>query len=191
MANDATKVSAGKPAVSGAIFFAAVGTTLPASASDTLDAAFKAVGYVSEDGVTNSLNPETQKIKAWGGDVVLVLRTGIDDQFKFKMIQSMDENVLKAVYGEANVTVTPASGSNPESIAINVNNSQQDAHAWVIDTILKGGALKRIVIPNGTIETVGDIVYKDNEAIGFDVTIAAGADSSGNSHYEYISGAAS
>ena len=120
--------------------------------------------------------------------VVLVLSNGIEDQFKFKMIQTRDENALKAVFGDANVTVTPAAGGTPEQISIQVNNSEQDAKAWVIDTILNGGCLKRIVIPKAKVEAIGDIVYRDNEAIGFDVTLGAIADGSGNSHYEYISG---
>lgn len=190
MGNDATKVSAGKPVVTGAISFAPVGTTLPTDASTALDAAFKQIGYASDDGVTNSLNKEVTKIKAWGGDTVLVLNNSMDDQFKFKMLQTIDEAALKAVYGEDNVTITPAAGGQPEQIAINVNNAQQSPKSWVIDMILNGGALKRIVIPTATIESVGDIVYKDDEAIGYDVTLAAGADTAGNTHYEYITGAA-
>ena len=51
MANTATNVSTGKPSKSGAIFFAPLGTSLPTSADETKDAAFVALGYVSEDGL--------------------------------------------------------------------------------------------------------------------------------------------
>ena len=43
-------VSAGKPKVSGAVYRAALGSTLPTDATTSLDAAFKELGYVSEDG---------------------------------------------------------------------------------------------------------------------------------------------
>ena len=52
--------------------------------------------------------------------------------------------------------------------------------------ILKGGALKRVVLPNAKVTAVGDITYADASAVGYETTVSAVPDTSGNTHYEYI-----
>lgn len=182
MSADAKLVSTGKAAVGGAIWRAALGSTLPTDADGTLDAAFKCLGYVSEDGLTNSNTISAEDVKAWGGDTVLSMQTSKEDKFKFKLIESMNEDVLKAVYGTKNVS----SDSVSNTITIKANSEDQEEAAWVVEMIMKGDKKRRIVIPDAKISEIGDIVYKDNEAIGYDVTLTAVPDTDGNTHYEYI-----
>lgn len=182
--SDALKVSAGKPKIGGAIYSAPLGTTLPTDATTELDAAFKSLGYVSEDGVSNASSPEIETLKAWGGDSVLTLNKGRADKVKYKLIEALNEEVIKAVYGEKNVTGTVAAG-----LTITVNSEEQPPRAYVIDMILKNNTLKRIVIPNAQLGEVEDIVYADNSEIGYGCTLYALPDAEGQTHYEYIKAA--
>lgn len=184
MANNVANVqnvSVGEPAVAGAIYRAPVGTTLPTDASSSLSASFKTFGYISEDGLTNSNSRDTSTVKDWSGADIVTLQNSKTDTFKYKMMEVKNVEVLKDVYGDENV-----SGDIETGLTIKANAKELTAHAYVIDTLLSGGYLKRIVIPNGKVTEIADLVYKKTEAMGYEVTITALPDTEENTHYEYI-----
>lgn len=183
---NANNVTTGKRRTAGGIYRAAAGTTLPTDATTSLAAAFKEIGYISEDGVTNSISKTTNEIKEWGGDTVDSEVSEQTDQFTFKSIESMNVDTLKAVFGDTNVTESTG------AISILVKAGAFGGGVWVIDVAQKGGRLKRIVIPDGKITALGDIVYNGSEAVGYDITLSAFYDSTiGGTHKEYISAATS
>lgn len=179
MAN-AKKVTASKPKVGGAIFRAPIGTALPTDATTALNTAFKNLGYVSDSGIVNSGEITVEKVKAWGGDVVLSAQTEKTDTFKLTLIEGLNADVLKAVRGATNVT----SGTASETV-VKVNSDEQVAASWVFEILHKGGAMKRICVPSGTITEIGDVSYTDGDPVGFEITITATPDESGYTHYEY------
>lgn len=181
---NAQNVTTGKPKKSGAVYRAPLGTALPKNAATELDAAFQGLGYISEDGLTNANGPQSDSMKAWGGDTVLTYQKAKEDTFAFALIEAMNPDVLRSVYGDGNVSGTLDAG-----ITVKANSDEQQQYSWVVDMILRGGALKRVVIPAAAVTEVEDIVYADEEAVGYGITITAVPDEDGNTHYEYIQSA--
>lgn len=180
MANNA---GTAKPvALTGAIYVGEANSThLPTdvtTAMSSLSQYYKSVGYISDDGVVNSYSMESDEVKCWGGATVLTMTTGRTDNWQFTMISPRNIDALKLVYGATNVT--ESSGA----ITVTAKATEPEAHSFVIDAII-GGVARRICIPNAKVSETGDIVYKDDEALGYEVTISALANSDDVTHFEY------
>ena len=52
--------------------------------------------------------------------------------------------------------------------------------------IMTDGVLNEIVIPNAAVIELGEVKYVDNAEVGYDITLGATPDSTGNTAYEYI-----
>ena len=187
MANTALNVSTGKPKVTGGIYRAPLGTTLPTDASSTLDTAkFTSLGYIASGGVTHSFAMESGEYRAWGGDLVLSYTSSKTHTFAFGLIEVLNKTTYETVYGEAAVSGTLSSG-----ISVAADGSDPSEYVYVIELAMRDNAMKRIVIPDGKITAIGDVVYQDSDAVNYPITLTAQVDSSGKSHYEYIKKSAS
>lgn len=181
MANSVSNVTSGKPNINGAIYKAPLGTTLPASALEELSADFKSLGYISSDGVTEGAELESETIKAWGGDVVLIPFTGKTDTYAFKLIEYLNTEAMKVRYGDDNVTGDLSTG-----VTIKSSADEPEGHVYVIDQILKGNYLSRTVLFDATVTTLEEISYIDNDAAGYGVTLTLNPDSEGYTFARYI-----
>lgn len=179
---DSNNVTWAKPKIGGAVFVAPLKTELPIDAKASLGEAFKSLGYTSDDGIENDNSMETDTIKAWGGDIVANILKERKDTFTFTLIEALNMDVLMLIAGKENVT-----GSLKSGIKITSNMDELPNQIFVIEMILKGGVLKRIVIPSGKVTKVDKVSYKDNDISGYGITITA-FPVNGNTHYEYIVG---
>lgn len=182
MANTATNVSTGKPNISGAVYVAPLGTTVPTSPTSTLDPTkYTCLGYVSEDGLENSNEMDVSAIKAWGGMIVYRSLSELEDAFSLALIESENIDVLKTVYGDSNVTTT---GSGDIQVDVKADDPQEKV--WIFELSLRGGRAKRIIVPDGAITAREAITYNDSDAIAYGITVSAYPDSSGQTHKELI-----
>ena len=142
MSNTASYVSAGKPKIAGAVYRAVAETPAPTDATTNLATAFKALGYCSEDGLVNSNSPSSTNIKAWGGDTVLNIQEEKEDTFQLTLIEVLNVEVLKAVYGSTNVTGTLA-GTN--GVTVTANAKEPEEGVWAIDMVMNSNTVNMAV----------------------------------------------
>jgi len=184
MANTAANVVAGTPLATGGILIGDLTATAPTTALSTLTG-FAAAGYIGEDGVTEANERSTDRIRAWGGDTVKVVQTEHNVTYQFTFLETLNADVLKAVYGEDNVTTTAATVSTGTLHEVAVNASVLPRKSYVFE-VKDGPAKIRIYVPDGQITEVGEITYSDSEVVGYEVTVEAFADDLGNKAYKFL-----
>ena len=164
--------------VTGGAYVAPEGTPIPTNAVTALNAAFDEVGYISEDGVSQSISEDITDLKAWqNGDVVRKIQTSHDLTYALTMIETSDVT-LETYYG------------NYAAGAVEITGEQLPHKAWVLE-VEDGDDIIRVVIPDGQITERGDIVYQNGDAVGYPITITCFPDDDGVKAYLYVSGTGS
>lgn len=159
-------------AVTGTVEAAPLGTTLPTTAESTTDAAFVDQGYVSEDGITQTINTDITDIKAWqNGDIVRKVQTGHDVMYALTLIETSEAS-LETYYG------------NYAAGVVEVTGEQMPHRSWAL-TVVDGEQIIRVVIPDGQITERGEVVYANGDPIGYSITITAFPDTEGVKAYIY------
>jgi hypothetical protein len=186
MANPtSSKVVAGKPQVLGGAFFAPTATVGPTDGTTALNVAFIGLGYIGDDGLSETVDRSIDKKKAWGGDVVKIVQTDFGAQLKLTLIETLNADVLKAVYGDANVTTTAATASKGQEFKVLVKSDVLPRKSWVFE-IRDDPAKIRIYVPLGQVTEIGEVTYTESDLTGYEITIDCFPDSSGNSFTKYI-----
>jgi len=152
--------------VTGNVYFAPVGTTLPTDVTTALNAAFKAVGYVNADALTESLSVTTEKVRAWQKKSgVRTLVTEFDWTFQFVALES-SPLVLELYYGGADSTTTGG-----VSKTVIPNDIAAVQKACVIE-IVDGDVITRYAIPVAEVSDRGETKHSGSEGTGWDMTIS-------------------
>lgn len=187
MAQNAANVAAASPLATGGILSAPTGTALPTDETTALNAAFKAFGYVSDSGLEPSGDAASRKdIAAWGGDNVLsVLESKSIRKFKFTLIEVFNADVLKQVFGAANVVTTAATTSAGTKIAI-TDKGEEPAPAEYIFEVIFNAKKMRVVIPNGQLQVTAERPFVDSDAMGYECEVTCLPDANGVRVFRYL-----
>jgi hypothetical protein len=179
MANNASKVLVGKPLVSGGIFAAPVGSTMPTDATTALDAAFESVGYITDAGLTKTTKRDIVTIYGWGGDIIAMPQKTFTQDFKFAMAEYLNALPASLLYGESNVVA--GTGTGEDTLAVTVTAEDAVHHAWVFE-IKQGTGRLRIAVADAMISATADVVFKDDDVAWQEVTITSFWDGTAYSH---------
>lgn len=184
---DANKVLTGGPdqLATGAILSALMTAEVPVDpfAAD-LGAAYHASGYVSEDGLSMTVERNTSAIKDWSGAEVRKMLESFSGQLKWANIET-NEQSLKTFFGDENVSVTAATADHGERLSVKVTATELPRKRWVFR--MKDGNNKIvIVVPIGQITETEDVTFVKNDAVKWGVTLSCYPDAAGNSIYIYF-----
>jgi hypothetical protein len=151
------------------VFVGPKGTTGPTTLATPVSP-FVEVGWISEGGVTQSRSQDATSFRAWqGAQVVRRKITSTEDTFSF---QALEENaVTHGLLYRGQVPVV-ATGVATTTIT---NQSVVDDRAWVID-LIDGSVTKRFVIPSGSHELTGDVVYSNGDLTVYEFTVTVQGD---------------
>lgn len=149
----------------GKVLVAPVGSTAPTDTTTAWDAAFKDLGYTSDDGVVLRPNLSVQDINAWQSfEPVRRVVTGRGMTIAFTLLQMTREALLIAFNGGSftgTTTVTYAPGT-----AGNIYERMLGVEA------VDGDKIVRLIVPRVEISDVGDIPFTKTGPANIPLTLA-------------------
>jgi hypothetical protein len=167
------------------MYYAPLGTALPTDASTALVAAYKPLGYISEDGIRPALDTSVDKIKAFGGDVVAALLTDESRSFEVTLLEVFGSEVNTFLFGSGNVTVTAP------TVSVGTKTYVQDkggkpAQCVIVLDLKHGTKRRRLVVPIADPTVTGEEPYTDGGLMAYTLAIEALKNASGVRVYDYL-----
>jgi hypothetical protein len=163
----------------GSVYVAAVGTTLPTTATMGLNVAFKEAGFVSEDGIQLTPKVEFTDIMAWQSAVPV--KTSLDTasfEIQFTMIEVKLDTWQLYFF---NTTATNSFGQGKMAMLSNPGSQEKSV---IIDWTDDSGDHNRLVLPKAVLSDRDNMSLVRNKAIATGVTFRA-LDSAGYFAYLY------
>ena len=178
--NNAENVSVGKGVAGGYIFSAPIGTALPTDYSTALDPAYKNLGFISDEGISNAVaNSSSDPFRDFNGDTVSSAAPSKTETLTVSYIE-IKADTLKEVYGQDNVK------DEEGMIVVEHTNDEMPHRVLVLELVLKNGRRWRRVLPNAQVTAWDTMTLVYTDLIKLPVTYTANADAEGRPMYDYI-----
>ena len=158
------EVQLGGGYASGMFYTAPANTALPTYPGDDLTA-WTEVGDIDADGITFTPR-DSDTLKNWAGQPKRVI-PGADPATVSAKIMDTTKTALTAIFGS--VTETAATADHGKLLTIDTDS--KPAAAAFLFVMKDGDDMKILGTSNGLISELGDVTFKNDEAIEWEVTI--------------------
>lgn len=139
------------------VWVAPKGSTLPTDLTTDPVAPFEAVGWLSEDGASYSIEKDIEDVRAWqGATIVRRIVTQVDQSWTFACLEGSELVQALAHSGNAGVV----SGSAPDQISTRDlgNQNKTVERALVIDGVDANGTKERWTVSAADISLNGELL---------------------------------
>ena len=171
----------------GVYWRAPLGTELPGDVVETsadLDPDFEDQGTAAVDGLSVGITRTSNTIKDFDGGDYIDVQTEYSGTFKIKLLDVDLVSVKKTAFGDANVTVVPATSTKGARYHVEHNSNQLPLGAHVFAT-KSGNKFKTYEIEKGRVSEIAEFKHESQDATGLELTIRAFRNSNGNYVEEY------
>ena len=179
MANNNTADVTASKGVAGGYGFSAPISVTPPTDFPALASTFKNMGFISSDGIEESIETDSEDVPDLNGEIVCVLEKKETEKIKFTLISTSDD-ALKEMHGHSNV-----------STASNTTTVQHKAgsftnRVYVFDLLTKDNYKWRRVVPNAKVTSRGPIVSGAGNVYAREIELTTSPDTNGVRVYDYI-----
>jgi hypothetical protein len=165
----------------GGAWVAPLGTAQPTDPAEAPTGAWLAIGAISEDGLTNGVDEDSESFTPWGlNSPFRTVVTSSVRTFAFTAWETMRPIVRSLQYRVDVADLTP-DGEGVTTFAETATQAP-DRRAWLFD-VYDGSTWERFFVPEGEITERSEVTYAQGEMSGYEWTISTYPDSSNNLVY--------
>lgn len=165
----------------GAGFVSPLGTAAPASPQTQPAAPWEPLGAISDDGLVYGFDEDNQEFTPWG--LTSPFRTVITKSirtFKVTCWETSRLAVQSVMYRIDSGDLAP--DIDGVTAFAETASPQPDRRAWWF-LVLDGANYRGMYVPQGEVSDRSDVTYKQSEMSGYEITVTAYPDDSGNTVY--------
>lgn len=168
----------------GAGWVATLGTAQPADPNTYPPGPWYALGAISDDGLVYGFDEDNQQFTAWGQSAPF--RTVVTKSVRTFKVTLWETNRPAARSVMTRIPIADLAPDVDGVVAYAESATQEpDRRSWIFD-VYDGDTLERFYVPEGEVTDRGDVTFKQDEMSGFEITITAYPDASGNTVYHKI-----